>query len=172
MSTETDISQPVSVSLTVGNVPSNPDIDVYVVLEAPSGMSLSGNSCPSGGQCAATYKLGGGQSEVMELNAISDKDGIYVIEANVIWNSPSDATLVQAVTKSLELKVGNPTPTPQCKWNVAPSVRLSAGLTKITVTEKAKIDLHWNNSELNDMATELEVSVDVPENLEIPRVTG
>lgn len=98
--------QPIDVSLAVGNTVSNPEVDVYVALQTPPGLSLSGDSCASTGQCTASYRLAGGQQEAMELQATANQAGEFLLKADITW-SLTDGVPVPFST-SLELNVTDP----------------------------------------------------------------
>ena len=74
---------------------------------------------------------------------------------------------VAPVATAAPVDTAAPAGTVEGVMRVGPSVRLSALRQEITSTEDAQIDLFWNNSELNELAVRIEVTVDVPSGLYI-----
>ena len=134
--TETVVGLPVKISLTVANISSNPDLDVDVALEAQPGLSLTGNSC-STGQCWASYRLSGGQREEMQLNAIANQSGDFVLKAEVTWNS-RDGTPARSY-ESIALKVID-------RVEGETSVTIHASQTEVNVGESVLVTLAVTNS--------------------------
>ena len=79
--------QPVEISLSVGNVDPSLDMKVTVAIKAPTGLSLNGASCASPGLCTAIHDLTSGQHSTMQLTAIANEAGRFVLVADVTWRS-------------------------------------------------------------------------------------
>jgi hypothetical protein len=73
--------------------------------------------------------------------------------------------MVGEITKVITVGAQEPVKPSEGRMRVGPSVRLDTRQSKITSQQDAVIDLFWNNSSLNDLATHIEVSMDVPSGL-------
>ena len=73
--------------------------------------------------------------------------------------------VVGEITRLITVAEPKPVQDSQGTMRVGPSVRLDTRQSEITSQQDAIIDLFWNNSSLNDLATRIEVSIDVPSGL-------
>ena len=73
--------------------------------------------------------------------------------------------MVGEKTKVITVAGQEPVKPSEGRMRVGPSVRLDTRQSEITRQQDAVIDLFWNNSSLNDLATHIEVSMDVPSGL-------
>ena len=130
--------QPVDISLAVLNIGSNPELDVGVVLTAPTGLSLSGNdACGSPGLCSAVYELGGGKQASMQLQATASHAGDFTLEASVTWRVGDGSPAAQ--TASLKLTAVDP-----LKGETDVTVQIDR--TKVTVGQQVRVQLAASNS--------------------------
>ena len=111
---ETKPGQPVDISLAVVNLKTNPGIEVHVVLRAPPGLLLAGDSCPSVGQCSVTYELSSGGSSNMSVRATAKKPGQFTMEAQVTWRAKDGepARMQESLAVTVVEPVNTPTPRP------------------------------------------------------------
>ena len=135
--TETKTGQPVDISLAVVNLKTNPDIDVHVVLRSPTGLLLTGDSCPSVAQCSAAYELSSGAPSTMSVKATANEPGQFTMEAYVTWQSKDDEPV--QLKDSLVLKVVDPV-------EGETEVTLHATQTEIQVGEPVRLNLSAINS--------------------------
>ncbi len=98
--------QPIEAYLSVGNVDPSLDLKVIVAIQAPPGLLLSGDSCASPGLCTGSFDLSSGQNDTIELRAIANQAGLYVLTADVTWRTGE----VESTTTStsLELNITDP----------------------------------------------------------------
>ena len=73
--------------------------------------------------------------------------------------------MVGEVARTITVSGQEPVRPSEGTMRVGPSVRLDTRQNEITSQQDAVIDLFWNNSSLNDLATHIEVSMDVPSGL-------
>ena len=135
--TKTRTGQPMDISLGVVNLKTNPDIDVHVVLRSPTGLLLSGDSCPSVAQCSDTYELSSGAQSTMSLKATATETGKFTMEAYVTWR-PKDgepAHLKESLTLNMVEPVEGET-----------EVTLHATQTEIKVGQPVRLNLSAINS--------------------------
>ena len=129
--------QPVDISLAVVNIESNPELKVNVVLEAPPGLSLSGNACGSG-QCLAVYELSGGKQASMQLQATASHAGEFTLEASVTWRV-GDGSPAPPQTASLKLTAVDP-------LKGETDVTLHVDRTEVTLGEPVQVQIAASNS--------------------------
>ena len=140
-SSEAVSGQEVNVSLTVRNVASNPDMTIDVIIEAPQGLLLRGESCSSSGQCSSTSHLtGDGGTGQIDLTATASKSGPYTLEAIVSWSIPNRGSAT--ISRSLELT-----------FTDLIVVDLHADRTDIAVGEPVVLTFEATNSIANPPAT-------------------
>ena len=136
-STETKTGQPVDISLAVVNLKTNPDIDVHVVLRSPTGLQLTGDSCPSVAQCSQAYELSAGAQSAMSLRATANEAGQFTMEAYVTWQARDGEPA--HLKESLALKVVDPV-------EGETEVTLHATQTEIKVGQPVRLNLSAINS--------------------------
>ena len=140
-SNEAVTGQEVNVSLTVRNVASIPYMTIDVIVEAPQGLLLAGESCPSSGQCSSTSHLTGDDgTEQMELTAIAHKAGTYTLEATLSWSTPSGVTAT--ITRPLDLT-----------FTDSIVVDLHTDRTEVVVGEPVVLTFEANNAIASPVAT-------------------
>ena len=135
--TETKTGQPVDISLAVVNLKTNPDIDVHVVLRSPTGLQLTGDSCPSVAQCSDAYELSAGAQSTMSLRATASEAGQFTMEAYVTWKARDGEPA--HLKESLALKVVDPV-------EGETEVTLHATQTEIKVGQPVRLNLSAINS--------------------------
>ena len=135
--TETKTGQPVDISLAVVNLKTNPDIDVHVVLRSPTGLQLSGDSCPSVAQCSDAYELSAGAQSAMSLRATAKEAGQFTMEAYVTWQAKDGEP--SHLKKALVLNVVDPV-------EGETEVTLHATQTEIQVGQPVRLNLSAINS--------------------------
>ena len=138
-SKEVVTGQPVNVSLSVRNIASNPDMTVDVIVGAPQGLLLSGESCPSSGQCSATYDLTADEGTGrIEMTATAHEAGVYTLEAVVNWSIPNVGSAT--ITTPLELS-----------FTDSIVVDLHADRTEVVVGEPVVLTFDATNSIANPL---------------------
>ena len=105
--TKVQLGDPVKLQLSLVNSIAKPEMTLKLVLQVPSGWSMSGSgfteSCT--GQCTATYQVGSGDQRSIELEMQPNQAGSFMVEAQMEWWFEDDSSTLDGKAVSLPLTV-------------------------------------------------------------------
>ena len=105
--TEIKLGDPVMLQLSVVNSIAKPEMTLKLILQVPSGWSMSGSgfteSCT--GQCTATYDVASGDQKSIELEMQPNQAGSFTVEAQMEWWFEDDTSTLNGKAVSLPLSV-------------------------------------------------------------------
>ena len=105
--TEVKLGDPVKLQLSVVNSIAKPEMTLKLILQVPSGWSMSGSgfaeSCT--GQCTAIYDVASGDQESIELEMQPNQAGSFTVEAQMEWWFENDTATLDGKAVSLPLNV-------------------------------------------------------------------
>ena len=114
--TEANLGEPVTLQLSVVNSIAKPEMTLKLILQVPSGWSMSGSgfseSCT--GQCTASYVVDSGDQRSVELEMQPNQAGSFTVEAQMEWWFGEDTSTLDGKAVSLPLNViplATPVPT-------------------------------------------------------------
>ena len=114
--TEASLGEPVTLRLSVVNSIAKPEMTLKLILQVPSGWSMSGSgfseSCT--GQCTASYVVDSGDQRSVELEMQPNQAGSFTVEAQMEWWFGEDTSTLDGKAVSLPLNViplATPVPT-------------------------------------------------------------
>ena len=140
-STEVETNAPITLTLSVANSITQPDMTLQLVLQLPSGVVISGEglgACTV--QCSVTYQIPTGENRDFLLEAVASSPGPYEVAGQVVWffgEEPEffarkQVTLPFMVVDPLDLSV--------------PTVNLHATQTEVNIGEPVILTLAADNS--------------------------
>ena len=148
--TEIATGEPVVLTLSVANSIVRPEMALQLILQLPSGVSVSGEgirgACSV--QCSVTYKVPTGENRDFLLTAVPNQPGSFNIGGRMEWYFGDDLTTHGGKSTSLAISavepVAPPTPTPP---NIGePTVNLHATQTEVGIGEPVVLTLAADNS--------------------------
>ena len=148
--TEVTTGEPVALTLSVANSIINPEMTLQLVLQLPSGLSITGaglsESCSV--QCAAIYKVPTGENRDFLLTAVSNQAGSFTVAGRMEWYFGDNRDTHSGKLTSLALIAVNPvaTPTPIPSIVGEPTVNLHATQTEVGVGQPVILTLVADNS--------------------------
>ena len=148
--TEVATGEPVVLTLSVANSIVKPEMTLQLVLQLPSGVSISGeglsNSCSV--QCSAIYQVPTGQNRDFLLTAVPNQSGSFEVAGRMEWYFGDDTATYAGKSASLTLNAVKPleTPTPAPSISGEPTVNLHATQTEVEIGEPVVLTLVADNS--------------------------
>ena len=148
--TEVSMGEPVALTLSVANSIINPEMTLQLVLQLPSGVSISGeglgDSCSV--QCSVTYKVPTGENRNFPLTAVPNQVGSFNIAGRMEWYFGDDLATHAGKSASLTLNATKPVevPTPAPSISGEPTVNLHATQTEVGIGEPVVLTLSADNS--------------------------
>ena len=158
--TEVTTGEPVTLTLSVTNSIITPEMTLQLILQLPSGLSISGaglgESCSV--QCSTIYKVPSGENRQFELEAIANQPGAFNIDGRMEWlfgddpttHAGKDASLILNVLEPVPTPTPPPTPTPTPEPTTPPeaepSVKLQADKFEVKVGEPVVLNLSAVNT--------------------------
>ena len=105
--TEVTLGDPVRLQLSVVNSIARPVMTLKLILQVPSGWSMSGSgfagSCT--GQCTATYDVASGDQRSIDIEMQPNQAGSFTVESQMEWWFGNDVSTLDGKTVSLPLTV-------------------------------------------------------------------
>ena len=105
--TAVSLGEPVKLVLSVVNSIAKPEMTLKLILQVPSGWSITGagfaDSCS--GQCTAIYEVPSGKERAINLTMLPNQPGSFVVDAQMEWWFGDDRATLDGGRKSLELTV-------------------------------------------------------------------
>ena len=105
--TEVKLGDPVKLQLSLVNSIAKPEMTLKLILQVPSGWSMSGSgfteSCT--GQCTATYQVASGDQRSIELEMQPNQAGSFVVAAQMEWWFGDDPNTLDGDAVELPLTV-------------------------------------------------------------------
>ena len=157
---EVTTGEPVTLTLSVTNSIINPEMTLQLILQLPSGLSISGEglseSCSV--QCSTTYSVPSGENRQFLLEAVARRPGAFEVRGRMEWYFGDDAMTHAGKDASLKLSIMEPVPTPTPVPTPAPtpkptsppeaepSVDLQADNTKVIIGQPVVLNLSAVNS--------------------------
>ena len=128
--TEVQLGDPVRFQLSVVNFIAKPEMTLKLIMQVPSGWSMSGSgfteSCT--GQCTATYEVASGYQRSIEFDMQPNQAGSFTAEAQIEWWFNDDVSTLDGKAVSLPMVVidhSAPTPGPEPTAVPAPTVAVA-----------------------------------------------
>ena len=148
--TEVATGQPVALTLSVANSIINPQMTLQLVLQLPSGLSITGEglseSCSV--QCSVIYKVPTGENRDFLLTAVPNQAGSFAVAGRIEWYFGDNRESHSGQLTSLTLNVVQPeaTPTPAPAVVGEPTVNLHATQTEVRLGQPVILTLVADNS--------------------------
>ena len=105
--TEVKLGDPVLLQLSLVNSIAKPEMTLKLILQVPSGWSMSGSgfteSCT--GQCTATYDVASGDQRSIEIEMQPNQAGSFTVEAQMEWWFEDDTSTLDGKAVSLPMTV-------------------------------------------------------------------
>ena len=160
--TRITVGEPVTLTLSVANSIGRPEMTLQLVLQLPSGISITGGglSRECSVQCAIIYKVPAGENKEFPLAAVAGQTGSYTIGGRIEWyfdDAPIATHSGKTVSQTLDVVEQKPPPTatptplaiptPTLPSHVGePTVNLHATRTEVSQGEPVKLVLSVVNS--------------------------
>ena len=108
--TEVQLGDPVRLQLSVVNSIAQPEMTLKLIMQVPSGWSMSGSgfteSCT--GQCTASYQAASGDQRSIEIDMQPNQAGSFTAEAQMEWWFNDDVSTLDGKAVSLPMVVIDP----------------------------------------------------------------
>ena len=164
-------------TLSVANSIIKPEMHLQLVLQVPSGVTITGEGITGGCtvQCSVPYLIPSGQNKEFAFTAVAGEPGIYEIESQMVWYFGGDPETTQGgKSETLRLQVSTPeeppaptptsepTPEPTLPPHVGqPTLNLHATQTEVTLGDPVRLQLSVVNSIARPVMT-LKLILQVP----------
>ena len=148
--TEVATGEPVVLTLSVTNSIANPEMTLQLILQLPSGLSITGEglseSCTV--QCSAIYTVPTGMNRDFLLAAVPNQAGTFDVAGRMEWYFGDNRESYSGQLTSLTLDVMQPEPTPTPAPAVVgePTVNLHATQTEVGLGQPVILTLVADNS--------------------------
>ena len=175
--TSVTTGDPVILTLSVANSIIKPEMHLQLVLQVPSGVTITGEGITGGCtvQCSVPYLIPTGQNKEFAFTAVAGEPGIYEIESQMVWFFGDDPETTQGgKSETLRLRVSapqeppaptptlEPTPEPTLPPHVGqPTLNLHATQTEVTLGNAVRLQLSVVNSIARPVMT-LKLILQVP----------
>ena len=171
--TSAAVGEPVTLTLSANNSSRLPDMRLLMILQVPSGMSLSGEALEGedcSGQCSVLFNVPSGAAEEFQLEAVGAEVGVLSLSGIVEWSfpDPQGRAVPEAgmVGVSERLRVNPPaTPTPTTgppEQTTRPSIYISAPRTVLNAGDDVTVSTDLSNPLFSAGAMEGTIRAEVP----------
>ena len=167
------VGEPVTLTLAANNSSRLPDMRLLLVIQVPSGMSLSGDSLERQGctgQCSALFHVPSGAAKEFQLQVVAAEVGSLEVAGHLEWSFPDPqgkaVPPAGSVRVSDRLRVTPPaTATPTTgppEQAILPQVYISAPRTVLAAGEEVTVSADLSNPIFSAGSMETSIRIEIP----------